>query len=303
MQTNNKKKDHKQKLVPLGLKKVRRVVRTGIIRTDTALEQNVDDDWVIEEQAIALIYNGISHAVMMATPCNLLDFAIGFSLSEGIINQPKDILEHNIVATEQGIEVQLSISSRQFAALKNKRRSLLGNSGCGLCGVESLAQTVKTREKLPITELLAFSVVSQAVSELKQKQQLNEYSGAVHAAAFCCRDSGKILHIREDVGRHNALDKLLGAMAQQKPQKKPQQNPQQQTLEQADNTVQGINNGFILVSSRASYEMVDKTIAAGIHHLVSISAATSKAIEWAEQHQLNLIGFAREQRHLVYNRK
>ena len=236
---------------------------------------------------------------MMATPCDLLDFAIGFSLSEGIINQPKDILDHNIVETEQGIEVQLSISSRQFAALKNKRRSLLGNSGCGLCGVESLAQTVKTRAKLPVIEILTFNVVSQAVSQLKHKQLLNEHCGAVHAAAFCCSDSGNILHIREDVGRHNALDKLLGALAQQKSQQK----PQQQTLEQADNAAQDIKKGFILVSSRASYEMVDKTIAAGISHLVSISAATSKAIEWAEQHQLNLIGFAREQRHLVYSEK
>lgn len=262
-----------------GLCKIKRRVITA-----TQPDSQPEDDWVIEEQAIALVFNEISHAVMMATPCDLLDFAIGFSLSEDIISQAKDILAHDIVRTEQGIEVQLSISSRQFSALKHKRRSLLGNSGCGLCGVESLAQTVKVRAKLEVTPTLDFQVVNQAVNTFKQQQKLNELTGSVHAAAFCSVDSGEILCIREDVGRHNALDKLLGALAQQQPY----------------NTDQKRQRGFILVSSRASYEMVDKTIAAGINHLVSISAATSKAIQWAQQHQLNLIGFARSKRHLLY---
>jgi FdhD protein len=273
--------DKEDKMTQLGLCKVKRQVRAA-----TKLDQDIDDDWVIEEQAIALVYNGISHAVMMATPCDLVDFAIGFSLSEGIISKPKDILAHDIVDTEQGIEVQLNISSRQFSALKHKRRSLLGNSGCGLCGVESLAQTVKVRTKLEVTPVLPFQVIHQAVDAFKQQQKLNELTGSVHAAAFCHGDTGEILCIREDVGRHNALDKLLGALAQQP-----------QIIEQK------LHNGFILVSSRASYEMVDKTIAAGIKHLVSISAATSKAIQWAQQHQLNLIGFARSKRHIVYSNK
>jgi len=269
----------KDNIAPTGLCKIKRRVITA-----TQPDSLPQDDWVIEEQAIALVFNEISHAVMMATPCDLLDFAIGFSLSEGIISQAKDILAYEIVDTEQGIEVQLSISSRQFSALKHKRRSLLGNSGCGLCGVESLAQTVKVRAKLGITPTLDFQVVNQAVKDFKQQQQLNELTGSVHAAAFCSVDSGEILCIREDVGRHNALDKLLGALAQQQPY----------------NTEQKRQQGFILVSSRASYEMVDKTIAAGINHLVSISAATSKAIQWAQQHQLNLIGFARSKRYLMY---
>ncbi|GAA6171531.1 formate dehydrogenase accessory sulfurtransferase FdhD [Colwellia sp. KU-HH00111] len=263
-----------------GLCKINRRVITA---TPSNCEPEVD--WVIEEQAIALVFNQISHAVMMATPRDLLDFAIGFSLSEGIINQAKDILTYEIVEAEQGIEVQLGISSRQFSALKHKRRSLLGNSGCGLCGVESLAQTVKTRAKLEPITLLSFDVVNQAVTTFTQQQQLNQLTGSAHAAAFCAVDTGEILCIREDVGRHNALDKLLGALAQQP----------------AYNTELQRQQGFILVSSRASYEMVDKTIAAGIHHLVSISAATSKAIQWAQQHQLNLIGFARSNRHLRYS--
>ena len=266
-------------IAPTGLSKIKRRVITA-----AQLDSQPEDDWVIEEQAIALVFNEISHAVMMATPNDLLDFALGFSLSEGIISQAKDILAYEIVNTEQGIEVQLSISSRQFSALKHKRRSLLGNSGCGLCGVESLAQTVKVRAKLGITPTLDFQVVNQAVNAFKQQQQLNELTGSVHAAAFCSVDSGEILCIREDVGRHNALDKLLGALAQQQPYNSEHKRQQ----------------GFVLVSSRASYEMVDKTIAAGINHLVSISAATSKAIQWAQQHQLNLIGFARSKRYLMY---
>lgn len=269
----------KDNITATGLCKIKRHVITA-----TQPDSLAEDDWVIEEQAIALVFNEISHAVMMATPCDLLDFALGFSLSEGIISQAKDILAYEIVDTEQGIEVQLSISSRQFSALKHKRRSLLGNSGCGLCGVESLAQTVKVRAKLEVTPTLDFQVVNQAVNTFKQQQKLNELTGSVHAAAFCSVDSGEILCIREDVGRHNALDKLLGALAQQQPY----------------NTDQKRQRGFILVSSRASYEMVDKTIAAGINHLVSISAATSKAIQWAQQHQLNLIGFARSKRYLMY---
>ena len=261
----------------LGIKQITRKVRK-----DDGLNSSKDNDWVIEEQAIALIYNGISHAVMMATPCDLLDFAIGFSLSENIIGQLDDILDYNVTHTEQGIEVELSISSRQFSALKHKRRSLLGNSGCGLCGVESLAQTIKEREILPLTPIIDFQVVQHALTQFRQQQRLNQKTGSVHAAAYCSKFTGDIIAIREDVGRHNALDKLLGSLANEK-------------LKGSE-----YKQGFILVSSRASYEMVDKTLAAGIDHLVSISAATSKAITWAQQHQLHLIGFASPQRNIIY---
>ncbi|MEY8197809.1 MAG: formate dehydrogenase accessory sulfurtransferase FdhD [Colwellia sp.] len=261
----------------LGIKQITRKVRK-----DDGLNSPKDNDWVIEEQAIALIYNGISHAVMMATPCDLLDFAIGFSLSENIIGQLDDILDYNVTHTEQGIEVELSISSRQFSALKHKRRSLLGNSGCGLCGVESLAQTIKEREILPLTPIIDFQVVQHALTQFRQQQRLNQKTGSVHAAAYCSKFTGDIIAIREDVGRHNALDKLLGSLANEK-------------LKGSE-----YKQGFILVSSRASYEMVDKTLAAGIDHLVSISAATSKAITWAQQHQLHLIGFASPQRNIIY---
>ncbi|MBL4909301.1 MAG: formate dehydrogenase accessory sulfurtransferase FdhD [Alteromonadaceae bacterium] len=252
---------------------IKRQIRTSA-QTDI-----IDSDLVVAEQAIALVYNGISHAVMMATPTDLLDFALGFSLAEQIITQPSDILDHEIVISEIGIEIQLSISSRLFTALKSKRRSLAGNSGCGLCGVESLQQTVKQHLPLIQNDLVSFNTVKLALAQFQQQQVLNNQAGGVHGAAFCSLSTGQIICLREDVGRHNAHDKLIGALAQ--------------------NNVE-LNQGFILVSSRASYEMVDKTIAAGINHLVTMSAATSKAITWAKQHHLNLIGFARDNRQVIY---
>ena len=261
-----------------GLVRVKRAIRTKQVVKKSAV------DYVIEEQAIALVYNGISHAVMMATPTNLLDFAIGFSLSEQIISKASDILDQQTITCEQGIELQLTISSRLFSQLKSKRRSLAGNSGCGLCGVESLQQTAKKHHVLAKVPVVSFHVVAQALLLFKTKQTLNNCAGAVHGAAFCLFTSGEIICLREDVGRHNALDKLIGALAQTN----------------ADQTKIDVSSGFVLVSSRASYEMVDKTIAAGISHLVTMSAATSKAITLAQQYQLNLIGFAHSDRQVVY---
>jgi len=259
------------------LTRINRQIRTKKLLTKSA------PDYVINEQAIALVYNGISHTVMMATPTDLLDFAIGFSLAEQIIEQVSDIVDHEVITCPQGIEIQLTISSRLFSRLKAKRRTLAGNSGCGLCGVESLQQTVKQHVPLSNqnsnTKLVSFTVIQKALIGFKTRQILNNQAGAVHGAAFCSLSNGEILSLREDVGRHNALDKLIGALAQSEITRE---------------------IGFVLVSSRASYEMVDKTIAAGITNLVTMSAATSKAIEWAQQYQLNLIGFARSDRQVIY---
>ncbi|WNC69366.1 formate dehydrogenase accessory sulfurtransferase FdhD [Thalassotalea nanhaiensis] len=250
-------------------------------KTRTTTQTQVDTDWVISEQAIALVYNGISHAVMMATPDDLHDFALGFSLNEGIIERETDLLDFEVKQQTNGLELNITLNSRQFSALKNKRRSLAGNSGCGLCGVESLEQTVKSRLCLPKSSLITLSACQHAIEQFIDKQVLRQKVGGVHGAAFCSTETGEVLLIREDVGRHNSLDKLIGALVKNKQQLTP-------------------DKGFILVSSRASYEMVDKTIAAGINHLVSMSAATSKAIDWAEQHQLNLIAFASSTRQVIY---
>jgi len=237
-------------------------------------------DWVATETAIALVYNGISHVVMMATPADLEDFALGFSLSEGILESAKQLLDCEIAETDKGIELALTITAEPFAKLKEKRRNLVGRTGCGLCGAESLDQAI-TEPDMVTTELtLSHEALQKAASALASQQTLQQQTGAVHGAAYCDQQ-GEILLVREDVGRHNALDKLLGALAK----KEQQQNKEP---------------GFVLVTSRASYEMVAKTISANIPLLAAVSAPTSLAIELAEKSGLTLVGFTRTGRHVIY---
>ena len=237
-------------------------------------------DWVATEIAIALVYNGISHVVMMATPADLEDFALGFSLSEGILESAKQLLDCEITETDKGIELALTITAEPFAKLKEKRRNLVGRTGCGLCGAESLDQAI-TEPAMVTTELaLSHEALQKASSALAAQQTLQQQTGAVHGAAYC-NQHGEILLVREDVGRHNALDKLLGALA--KKEKAHDKEP-----------------GFVLVTSRASYEMVSKTTSANIPLLAAVSAPTSLAIELAEKSGLTLVGFTRTGRHVVY---
>ncbi len=237
-------------------------------------------DWVATETAIALVYNGISHVVMMATPADLEDFALGFSLSEGILESAKQLLDCEIAETDKGIELALTITAEPFAKLKEKRRNLVGRTGCGLCGAESLDQAI-TEPAMVTTELtLSHEALQKAASALASQQTLQQQTGAVHGAAYCDQQ-GEILLVREDVGRHNALDKLLGALA--KKEKAHDKEP-----------------GFALVTSRASYEMVAKTTSANIPLLAAVSAPTSLAIELAEKSGLTLVGFTRTGRHVVY---
>ena len=237
-------------------------------------------DWVATETAIALVYNGISHVVMMATPADLEDFALGFSLSEGILESAEQLLDCEIAETDKGIELALTITAEPFAKLKEKRRNLVGRTGCGLCGAESLDQAI-TEPAMVTTELtLSHEALQKAASALASQQTLQQQTGAVHGAAYCDQQ-GEILLVREDVGRHNALDKLLGALA--KKEKAHDKEP-----------------GFVLVTSRASYEMVSKTTSANIPLLAAVSAPTSLAIELAEKSGLTLVGFTRTGRHVIY---
>ena len=237
-------------------------------------------DWVATETAVALVYNGISHVVMMATPADLEDFSLGFSLSEGILESAKQLLDCEVTETDKGIELALTITAEPFAKLKEKRRNLVGRTGCGLCGAESLDQAI-TEPAMVTTELaLSHEALQKASSALAAQQKLQQQTGAVHGAAYC-NQQGEILLVREDVGRHNALDKLLGALA--KKQHEQDQEP-----------------GFVLVTSRASYEMVAKTTSAIIPLLAAVSAPTSLAIQLAEKSGLTLVGFTRTGRHVVY---
>jgi formate dehydrogenase accessory protein FdhD len=242
------------------------------------------DDSVATETAVALVYNGVSHAVMMATPRQLDLFARGFSLSEGIIDSGADLYDVEINERVEGIEIALSISAQCFSRLKEKRRSLTGRTGCGLCGAESLQQT-----RLPVSLVKAnfrvsHAVIDKATHDLRQYQPLKEKTGAVHGAAWCNID-GNIMQTCEDVGRHNALDKLIGWMSQQDKLRQPEVPAPA---------------GFLLISSRASYEMVQKAAVVNLAMVVAVSAPTSLAIEVAEQAGITLVGFSRNGRHVIY---
>ncbi|WP_101759374.1 formate dehydrogenase accessory sulfurtransferase FdhD [Oceanicoccus sp. KOV_DT_Chl] len=237
-------------------------------------------DTLAVEIPVALVYNGISHAVMMATPSDLENFACGFSLSEGIIDRPEDIYEITIHHRSQGIELAIEISSQCFSRLKDRRRTLAGSTGCGLCGVEALQQVALDLTAVNPEQqfLISHSAIDLATASLQHHQPAQKYTGGMHGAAWC-NNQGHILQLFEDVGRHNALDKLLGSLW----------------------GCETINTaGFLLMSSRASYEIVQKAARANIAVIVTVSAATSLAVEMANRANITLVGFSRENRHVVY---
>ncbi|MCK0511402.1 formate dehydrogenase accessory sulfurtransferase FdhD [Aromatoleum buckelii] len=240
-----------------------------------------EEDLVAEEVPAALVYNGFSHAVMMTTPQDLEDFALGFSLSEGIINEARELYDIEVVDHPLGSEVQMRIAGERFAGLRQRRRAMAGRTGCGLCGVESLEQIAGR----PLGTVdagrgaLQARALSRAQAELHARQHLFHLTGAVHAAAWCGLD-GAVEFVREDVGRHNALDKLIGAVA-------------------ASGSAFG--DGFVLMTSRASYEIVQKAAAVGIAVVAAVSAPTGMAVRLAEAAGVTLIGFARGERHSVYS--
>ena len=251
-------------------------------------------DKVAEEVPIALVYNGVSHAVMLATPQDLEDFALGFSLSEGVLQNKGDLYDVEIVMQPQGVELHLNIATECFVKLKERRRSLVGRTGCGLCGAESLEQALRLTERPP-TKVLDFakntnpsinaasslvvnaSSIVAAFHVIQTKQVLQQATGATHACAWVDL-SGEVQLLREDVGRHNAMDKLIGALA-----KTPQST-----------------DGFVLTSSRASVEMVQKVAIAGYNMLAAISAPTGLAIRVAEAYGVTLVGFLRENQFVIY---
>ncbi|HCM9443416.1 TPA: formate dehydrogenase accessory sulfurtransferase FdhD [Enterobacter cloacae subsp. cloacae] len=235
-------------------------------------------DFLAEEVPVALVYNGISHVVMMASPKDLELFAIGFSLSEGIIAHPQDIYGMDVVQACNGLEVQIELSSRRFMGLKERRRALAGRTGCGVCGVEQLNDIGKPVAPLPFTQTFNLANLNHALAHLNDVQPIGQLSGCTHAAAWVL-PSGEIAGGHEDVGRHVALDKLMGRRARE-----------------SDLWQQGA----ALVSSRASYEMVQKSAMCGVEILFAVSAATTLAVEVAERCNLTLVGFCKPGRATVY---
>lgn len=235
-------------------------------------------DCVAEEVPVALVYNGIPHVVMLATPKDLEVFALGFSLSEEIIVSPSEMESIQPYRQPEGIEVRMKIPEERFIALHKKRRNLTGRTGCGLCGAQTLRQAVRRPPPVGRGVTLSTQELHEALNQLSHLQFLNGLTGAVHAAAWITPGQGVRL-LCEDVGRHNALDKLIGTLARQR-------------IDFAA--------GFVIVTSRASYEMVQKAATVGITLLAAISAPTGLAIRLAEETGLTLIGFARSRNHVIY---
>lgn len=233
---------------------------------------------VAEETPVALIYNGQPHVVMMATPADLEDFALGFSITEELINSPKDLLETELVRYSQGIEIQATVSPECDATIAARTRRLTGRTGCGICGAESFSAVMKQLHPVNAKVTIRAAALHAALDSLAVQQRLNAAAGAVHAAGWARLD-GTVDLVREDVGRHNALDKLIGAALKA-----------------------GVDptSGFVVVTSRASFEMVQKTTVLGAPLLVAISGPTGLALRVAQQSGLTLVGFARPGHHTVY---
>ncbi len=255
-------------------------VNTAISRVYSGILNNeTERDWVAQETPIALEYNGINYVTMLATPSYLEDFALGFSLSEGIIRDTHEMLDIEFQEGDSGIVMQIQVTESCAFSLKKKKRFMLGKTGCGLCGID----TLQSIASLPIKTINSHASISiesilQSMKNMRNHQHLHNLTGGTHAAGWA-NSSGKICLVREDVGRHNALDKLIGGLIKQ-----------------------GVkaNTGMILISSRASFEMVQKTISSGCGILAAISAPTAKAIELARNSNVVLLGFLRKEDAAIY---
>src|SRR6266849_7813166 len=236
------------------------------------------DAAIAAEVPVALAYNGVSHVVMMATPSDLADFAVGFSISEGILADGTELLDLKIEEGKTGIRVSMTIAEERFAGLKERRRNMTGRTGCGLCGVDNLTQVARPLPRVGAGVNVDIGAIHRALNALPAWQPANRETGAVHAAAWAT-PSGKIALAREDVGRHNALDKLIGAMEHC----------------QIDPEV-----GFAMITSRCSFEMVQKAATIRIPILVAISAPTTMALRIAEQTGITLVALARSDSITVY---
>lgn len=239
-------------------------------------------DRVAEELPVALVFNGISHAVMMVTPRELQPFALGFALTEGLVAQGSDVFDIEVHDHTSSFEVEITIASQEFVQLKQQRRSMAGRSGCGVCGIESLELLDLKPARIdaaPLHDAATLQpAIARAAAELGRHQELMRATGGVHAAAWCDA-GGAVLRVCEDVGRHNALDKLIGHLA----------------LERVD-----MRRGFVFMSSRASYELVRKAARMNIPMLATISAPSTLAIDIAAEAGIKLVSFCRQDGFVEY---
>ena len=244
-------------------------------------EEGCAPDRVAEEVPVALLYNGAPHVVMMCTPADLEDFARGFSVTEDIVAGAGEILGVQITELPEygGYEIDIRVPEARAERLGDRQRNLQGRTGCGLCGAQTIAGAIRPVRHVPAGSSLGLAAVRRALEGLRKQQPLNAATGATHAAAWATPD-GLIVAAREDVGRHNALDKLIGHLLMHR---------------------QDLSRGFVLITSRASYEMVQKAASVGMSIVVAISAPTAYAIRLAEESGITLIGFARGDRQVIYS--
>lgn len=233
---------------------------------------------VAEEVPVALVYNGRPHVVMMATPADYEDFAVGFTLAEEIVRTPAEISECAVLPYSEGVEIQMTIPAGAAEALGRRGRELVGQTGCGLCGVQTVDAALRSPRTVPHTWTLDPEALWRAEAAIFGRQEYNKATGAVHAAAWATAD-GELRVVREDVGRHNALDKVIGALA------RAGTDP---------------STGFVVMTSRASYELVQKAAVARIPVLAAISRPTGLAIRLAEAAGLTLIALLRGRTANVY---
>ena len=240
----------------------------GILHTLAGDEETV---WQVpEEVPLAVQFNSQNYAVMMGTPADFEDFAVGFAIAEGLIARASDVTAVLVLSTEQGYAIDLSVPEAKINRDRMAKRSLEGRTGCGLCGIEDMKDAIRMPSaRLPAVEL-APQAVARAYEQLPVHQPMSRVNRTVHAAAWCSVD-GDILLSREDVGRHNALDKLIGALAREG---------------------RDLSNGFVMMSSRCSFELVQKCALAGIGALATVSAPTALALSLARQAQLKLAALA-----------
>lgn len=235
-------------------------------------------DLVAEEMPVALVYHGVPHAVMLATPADLEDYAVGFTLSEGLVVRPDEIRGVEVTYGEEAAEVRVSVAWDRFSALIDRRRNLTGRTGCGLCGEETVEQAIRDLKPVGAGIRLSPAELHEAIIQLTHLQPVNARTGSVHAAAWVLPGKG-IQLVREDVGRHNALDKAIGAWVR---------------------SGKDPAGGALLLTSRASFEMVQKSATVGVTFIAAFSAPTAFAVRVAERAGVTLVAFARESQHVVY---
>jgi FdhD protein len=235
-------------------------------------------DQIAEEMPVALVYHEVPHVVMLATPADLEDYAVGFTLSEGLVARADEIRGVEVIQGAASADVKITVAWERFTQLVQRRRNLAGRTGCGLCGAETAADAIRETGPVPAGVSITSAELHVAIAQLSGRQPINARTGSVHAAAWVVPGAG-IQVVREDVGRHNALDKTIGALVR---------------------ASCDFSAGYMLITSRASYEMVQKCTTLGISLLVALSAPTAFAVRLARRSGLTLVAFARADQHVVY---